>query len=314
MFQHVLYDTPIVRKTFKFGKQRLVLDNCFHWLKDVRRNSITAVVTDPPYGLVEFTPTNQRKMRSGRGGIWRLPPAFDGYARKALPRYTILSETDRQRLGQFYRELGRVLFPALKPGAHIAIAGTPLLSPLMSHALEASGFERRGEIVRLVRTFRGGDRPKGAEEEFPDVCTLPRSCWETWGLYRKPLEGTMAENLRKYKTGGLRRLSDERPFLDVIASGITPEEERELALHPSLKPQQFLRHLIRALLPLGKGVVLDPFCGSGSTLAACEFLRVPGVGVEIDAHYFDLAKRAIPALAKLKASPIELLHKWFPAS
>jgi site-specific DNA-methyltransferase (adenine-specific) len=166
--------------------------------------------------------------------------------------------------------------------------------------MESAGFERRGEIVRLVRTFKGGDRPKGAEKEFADVSSMPRSCWEPWGLYRKPLDKmTLAENLRVWGTGGLRRLSADTPFLDVIDSGVTPESERRIAPHPSVKPQAFLRRIVTAVLPLGTGVILDPFAGCATTLAACEAQGLRGVGVEIDPFFFSLATAAIPRLASL---------------
>ncbi len=188
----------------------------------------------------------------------------------------------------------------LRPGAHVAIASNQLVSPIVAAALERSGFERRGEIARLVRTLRGGDRPKGAEAEFPHVSTMPRTCWEPWGLYRKPLaEATVAENLRRWGTGALRRLSNETPFLDVIASATTPQRERAIAPHPSLKPQAFLRAIVAALTPEPGALVLDPFAGAGSTLAACEALGVDGAGVERDAGYFAVACAAIPRLARL---------------
>mgnify|MGYP001273139971 CR=1 FL=1 len=299
-------------QVFAFGKQRLYHDDCLQWLARARRQSISAVITDPPFALLEYTPVQQRKMRTGRGGVWRFPPSFDGAKRKALPRFTVLSGIDRRNLSAFFRAFGELLFPVLKPGAHVVIAGTPLLSPLVSRAMESCGFERRGEIVRLVQTFRGGDRPKGAECEFEDLCTMPRSSWEPWGLYRRPPEGTIAQNLRRYKTGALRRLASNKPFSDVIASGITPDDERDLAGHPSLKPQRFLRQLVRALVPLGTGVVLDPFAGAGSTLAACEHLGIRGIGVEIDTKYFRLAQRAAPELANLAAPPLHRIQPLLP--
>jgi len=36
-------------------------------------------------------------------------------------------------------------------------------------------------------TMRGGDRPKAAHEEFKDVSVMPRSMWEPWVLFRKPI-------------------------------------------------------------------------------------------------------------------------------
>lgn len=286
---------------FEFEDQRLYLGDCVDWLRDAARDSIDAVLTDPPYGLVEYTAQEQRKLRAGRGGIWRIPPSFDGAVRNPLPRFTVLSNDDRAALLSFFETWGRALLPALKPGAHVLIASNPLLSPLVAVALERAGMERRGEVVRLVRTFRGGDKPKGAHEEFDMVSTMPRSCWEPWGLYRKPIDcKTVALNLRKWGTGGLRRLSPETPFLDVIDSGTTPARERKLAPHPSVKPQAFLRKMIQALLPFGRGTVLDPFAGCATTLAACHAQGVHGVGVEIDPYFFRMASKAIPKLAALK--------------
>ena len=115
-------------------------------------------------------------------------------------------------------------------------------------------------------------------------------------MFRKPLEGRVQDNLRAWGTGGLRRISEEQPFADVIPSTPTRRGERKLAPHPSLKPQAFLRQVVRAILPLGEGVVLDPFAGSGSTLAAAEHVGYRSVGVERDPTYARLAASAIPKL------------------
>jgi site-specific DNA-methyltransferase (adenine-specific) len=64
-----------------------------------------------------------------------------------------------------------------------------------------------------------------------------------------------------------------------------------------LKPQAFLRTVIRAVLPRVEGVVLDPFAGSGSTLAACNAVGYPSIGVERDVQYIRMARKAIPALS-----------------
>ncbi len=148
-------------------------------------------------------------------------------------------------------------------------------------------------------TMRGGDRPKHAHEEFSGVSVMPRSMWEPWLVFRKPLEGRAQDNLRNWGTGGFRRISADRPFGDVIESSPTRSSERALARHPSLKPQGFLRQLVRGVLPLGKGIVLDPFAGAGSTLAAAEAIGYESIGVEKAAAYFNIAIQAIPKLAKL---------------
>jgi DNA modification methylase len=63
--------------------------------------------------------------------------------------------------------------------------------------------------------------------------------------------------------------------------------------------------LIRGVLPLGQGIVLDPFAGSGAHLAAAEAVGYSSVGVEIDGNYFDVARSAIPALASLTVTDPE---------
>ena len=60
-----------------------------------------------------------------------------------------------------------------------------------------------------------------------------------------------------------------------------------------------MRIIVRALLPLGEGTVLDPFMGSGSTIAAAEAVGYDSVGIELDGEYFKLAERSIPRLAGL---------------
>jgi site-specific DNA-methyltransferase (adenine-specific) len=45
-------------------------------------------------------------------------------------------------------------------------------------------------------------------------------------------------------------------------------------------------------------VILDPFMGSGSTIAAATALGLRSIGLEIDRDYFQLARKAIPTLAE----------------
>ncbi len=265
-------------------------------------NSIHAVVTDPPYGLKEYTHTEKEKMRRGRGGVWRIPPSFDGCARSPLPRFTVLSDEERSDLKQFFAKFAQRALRVLVPGGHLFIAANPLLSHLVYLPLMEGGFEKRAEVIRLVQTLRGGDRPKNAHEEFSGVSVMPRSAWEPWGLFRKPCEGRVQDNLRKWRTGGLRRVSGDAPFSDVIVSSPTRPEERALSPHPSLKPQAFMRQIVRASLPLGKGIVLDTFMGGGSTIAAAISVGYESIGLERDPAFFEAAAAGIPKLAALNGN------------
>jgi site-specific DNA-methyltransferase (adenine-specific) len=285
--------------TGKLGKWQLVRTDAFEWLQNATRRSIHAVVTDPPYGLVEYRAGELAKMKKGRGGIWRIPPSFDGCQRSPLPRFTVLTEKDRADLRAFFQRFAETSFPVLVPGAHVFIATNPLVSYLVYEPMIAAGFEKRGELIRRVFTLRGGDRPKNAHKEFADITVMPKSCYEPWGILRKPCAGRVQDNLRAWKTGGLRRISPDEPFKDLVESSPARGLERDVAPHPSLKPQKFLRQLVRAVLPFGEGIILDPFMGSGSTIAAAAACGVRSIGLETSAEYYQMAQKAVPVLASM---------------
>lgn len=285
----------------KLGLTTLYQADCFEWLRAQPSQSVHAIVTDPPYGLVEYTSKEQIKLRAGRGGVWRIPPSFDGHQRSPLPRFTVLTDDDRAAMRLFFSDFARLIARVAVPGANIIVASNPLLAHVVAAAMSEAGLEMRGYITRLVMTMRGGDRPKNAHEEFTGVSVMPRSMYEPWVVLRKPLEGRAQDNLRKWGTGGFRRPSEERPFGDVIRSHPTPAAEKRIAPHPSLKPQEFLRQVVKGSLPLGTGVVLDPFAGSGSTLAAANAVGYASLGIERDPDYVELARQSIPLLERLPA-------------
>ena len=285
------------RKPIEFGRSTLAHDDCFTWLEKREINSIHAVVTDPPYGLHEYTPEQQLKMRNGRGGVWRLPPSFDGHARSPLPRFTTLSDRQRRQLGQFFTLWGGLLLPRLVPGANVIVASNPLLSHILAGALEDAGLECRGSITRLVMTMRGGDRPKAAHEKYPDVSVMPRSMWEPWIVFRKPVEGRVQ--------GQSSEVEDRRFPTPVRGQALwrcdqvgSDTQDRERPRTPSEPEAAGLPQASGPRSPAARGGYRSgiPSPAAGSTLAAAEAVGYRSIGIEKDCHYFDLAARAIPAL------------------
>jgi site-specific DNA-methyltransferase (adenine-specific) len=59
--------------------------------------------------------------------------------------------------------------------------------------------------------------------------------------------------------------------------------------HPTVKPVDLMRHLVRLVTPTG-GVVLDPFLGSGTTAIAAEMEGFAWVGIEREAEYVTIAE------------------------
>ncbi|NES24075.1 MAG: site-specific DNA-methyltransferase [Symploca sp. SIO3E6] len=291
-------------KTEEIGRSLILHVDCFDWLMQMPESNIHGIVTDPPYGVKEYDFEQIAKRTNGKGGIWRIPPSFDGHKRSPLPRFTALTQKERVTLKCFFIEWAKLVVKVLRPGGHVFIASNAFLSQLVFSALVEGGLEFRGELIRLVRTLRGGDRPKNAEQEFPNVSSMPRGCYEPWGILRKPIPSGMklSDCLREFQTGGLRRTPDGKPFNDVILSERTPRQERAIANHPSLKPQSFLRQVVHAALPLGEGIIVDPFMGSGSTVAAAEAIGICCIGIERYAEYYEMSRTAIPKLAVLNVS------------
>ena len=100
-------------------------EDCFSWIERQPGNSIHAVVTDPPYGLYEYTEEQQTKLRLRKGGVWRIPPSFDGSTRSPVPRFTTLDERQLVAIGDFFFTWATVLRSVLVPGANVVVASNP---------------------------------------------------------------------------------------------------------------------------------------------------------------------------------------------
>jgi len=152
----VRQDEPVEFRasTVRIGRATLVHSNCFDWMRSCEPHSIHAVVTDPPYGLLEYTDKEQTKLRKGRGGVWRIPPSFDGHQRAPLPRFTVLNDGDRATMYDFFFEFGQLALRVTAPGANVLVASNPLLVHVVANAMSSAGLEIRGYIARLVMTMR----------------------------------------------------------------------------------------------------------------------------------------------------------------
>jgi site-specific DNA-methyltransferase (adenine-specific) len=65
--------------------------------------------------------------------------------------------------------------------------------------------------------------------------------------------------------------------------------------HPTVKPTALMEWLVSLVTPPG-GPVLDPFCGTGSTLVACDWLGIPATGIELDPKTCADAERKVKRL------------------
>ena len=111
-----------------FGKAVIHHADCFDWLQHQPDNAFHAVVTDPPYGLLEYTAEQQENLRQGRGGVWRIRASFDGKVRAPLLRFTTLFRVQLRDIEIRFIKAGRIVTTEHIQGTHVNVASNPLLS------------------------------------------------------------------------------------------------------------------------------------------------------------------------------------------
>jgi len=145
------------------GPNRLYLGDCLDELDFIASDSVDAIVTDPPYGL------------SFMGKRWD---------------YDVPSE-------EVWRECLRVL----KPGGHLlAFAGTRT-QHRMAVRIEDAGFEIRDMIAWVYGS--GFPKSKNLDGDWQGWGTALKPALEPITMARKPLAGTVTENLLLHGVGGI---------------------------------------------------------------------------------------------------------------
>lgn len=94
------------------------------------------------------------------------------------------------------------------------------------------------------------------------------------------------ENIVFASLGTASPMADRGMGSVLECAGVSPAARR----HPTEKPVALLKEVVRAS---GRGTVLDPFMGSGSTGVACARLGRKFIGIEIDPNHFETACRRI---------------------
>jgi DNA modification methylase len=102
---------------------------------------------------------------------------------------------------------------------------------------------------------------------------------------RADREPVLRGQVEAVRSGGMQATLDGSML---TGSGNERTTTRENA-HPTVKPVDLMRHLVRLVTPSG-GTVLDPFLGSGSTALACELEGFPWIGIEKEPEYVAIAE------------------------
>jgi DNA modification methylase len=339
------------------GRVLLHPGDCRERIRAIPDASIDAVVTDPPYALVSIG------KRFGKPGAAPAKAGTDGlYARASAGFMGQQWDTGETAFAvEFWTEVLRVL----KPGGHIvAFSGTRTYHR-MAVAIEDAGFEirdqlgwaygsgfpkshdvskgidkaagiwrgRAGAVVTESQPAKGREyarTPKGAPvtdaaKRTEGLGTAIKPAWEPIAFGRKPLAGTVAENVLEHGPGALNidgcRLppdgcdqvgrwpanilhdgSDE--VVDVFGeasrffySAKADADDRIGSKHPTVKPVDLMRWLCRLVTPPG-GTILDPFAGTGTTGEAAFHEGFQAILIEREeAYQADIARRMELAIA-----------------
>jgi site-specific DNA-methyltransferase (adenine-specific) len=258
-----------------------------HTLKTLTDNSIDAIVTDPPYGI--------------------------DFLGKAWDATTGAVDT--------YQECLRVL----KPGGHILAFSAARTYHHLAVTVEQAGFEIRDQIM-WIQSNGFPKSPQHLKPAHEPICLAKKKGSGYFNIEHSRVQDRYPSNVigeiqgyQKYfycpkVSRAERHIGHEMPpAMFGQQSGAFDSSGRRYAVglddrtglvgnnHPTVKPIELMKYLIRLVTPAG-GHVLDPFNGSGSTGCAAVELDMDYTGIELDPAYVAIAERRIQAWHELTHS------------
>ena len=284
---------------------KLILGDCRDVVKEIDDNSVHLILSDIPYGIgvddwdVLHNNTNSAFLGSSPAQV----EAGAVFKKRGKP-LNGWSESDRQISYQYYewcltwvKDWMRVLKPG---GSAIVFAGRRMAHRCIC-AFEDSGFTYKDMLAWLKdKAPHRAQRLSVVYEKRGD--TKSAATWEGWRVgnlrptyepilwFTKPYKigGTIADNMLKNEVGAY----NEKAFLKYVESpenmvNVIPNGT-DSGLHPTQKPLKLMLALIE-LASKEDHVVLDPFCGSGTTIVAAASLGRKYIGIEINEEFFRIA-------------------------
>jgi site-specific DNA-methyltransferase (adenine-specific) len=272
--------------------------------------SVDLVLTDPPYFLEKL---------DNKWNPYEIQKVTKGQVIKNLPAGMKFDPEQGRNLQKWYSVVSEKVYRVLKPGGFFLSFSSPRLVHRMAISVEDAGFYIRDIFIWLYKEGRAkgfslSHFAKNSGRELPKNWKTPqvRANYEPIVVAQKPPESTLVDNFFKYGTGLFdfsakteKNLTPSNVLQVEDIEGIPPiflvskpsREERKDNTHPTVKPVELLRHLIR-LTTQENAIVLDPFIGSGSTAVAAILENRNFIGFEINEQY---AKIAITRIEKIKS-------------
>lgn len=293
----------------KYRPNSVVATDGIAAVRDLEASSIHLILSDIPYGIgadewdVLHNNTNSALLGSSPAQV----KAGAVFRRRGKP-LNGWSEADRQIPVEYQRwceNFAGEWLRILKPGGSALVFAGRRLSHRCVVAFEDAGFTFKDSLAwlrdsaphraqRVSIVFqRRGDEANAEQWEGWRVGNL-RPTFEPILWFVKPyaIGTTIADNVLAHGVGAF----NEQAFVryeqvpdNVLRSGFAPGEGRH---HIAQKPVELLRALIE-LTTLPGQLVLDPFCGSGSTLIAAKSVDRNYLGFEVDPVMATVAKQRL---------------------
>ncbi len=248
---------------FETEESQLVLGDSFEILKKMKPESVDMIFADPPYFLSNDGITcHSGKMVLVNKGSWDKLGS---------------EETCVEEKHQFNRQWIRLCKKVLKKDGTIWISGTLHNIYSIGMALEEEGFKILNNI-----TWQKTNPPPNL------ACRCFTHSTETI-LWAKKNE-KKSRHFFNYQL--MKELNNGKQMKDVWTGSLTKKSEKNEGKHPTQKPEYLLERIILASTEEGQ-VILDPFCGSGTTgVEAVRFGR-NFVGIDISEGYLEISKKRL---------------------
>jgi site-specific DNA-methyltransferase (adenine-specific) len=242
-------------------------EDCLSILKALPESSIDMVFADPPYFLSNNGVTcRSGKMASVNKGKWDKSNGF---------------KNDVEFHNVWIAECRRVL----KPEGTLWISGTYHSIYTCGYLLLANGFH----ILNDICWFKPNASPNLS-------CRFFTASHETLLWARKGEKARHTFHYEKMKNGDFPEDTIKKPHVQmrsVWSISLTKPSEKQNGKHPAQKPLDLLKRIVLASTNEGD-IIIDPFCGSGTTGDACQnFSNRFFIGIEIEKEYCEITKNRL---------------------
>lgn len=289
----------------------IINGDCRYELKKFNSESVSCVITDPPYNY-EFIGRNwdhdeiQRRMNriQDSSTIVKNIPYGSGLAGGV--RNAKWYERNRQNVIQYIQwceEWTKELFRVCKSGAIVAVFSSTRTLAHIQVALENSGFYARDVLVYRRNTGipKGLNIQKKLEKlNYPNADqwkgwhTCLRNEWEAIVIVQKPLIENYIKTIELVGLSPFKAILPDGSFQSNILEGFSKDKDENIDEHCTIKPFSLISHLIELFIPHSNDhLVLDPFAGTGTTLFAAIELGHRVCGIEIEERYCAIIKERL---------------------